>query len=192
MHTENSHFVDSVMTKKDYLVAAMSKSVRSGYGIHTSSELAAMLCEQNTAAFRKFLSDCARKKIIKRVANGIYESESTPVCRSLAIYKVASKIRSHHLSYISLESALLMSHDVSKSDLTGVAELTLMTTGRSGVFNTEYGSIEFIHTRKSTERLLSGMRYDEKLSMYRATRVLAIADLRDCNRARNLLDHLRY
>lgn len=180
------------MTKKDKLIYVFSKSVSNGDGIHTSSELAAMLCQQNDAAFRKFLSDCAKKNVISRVANGIYESTITPV-RDDAIFKIAKKIRLNDFSYISLESVLLRTGDILKTELrANTADLTLMTTGRSGVFKTSYGVIEFIHTKKSTQRLLCSMKHDEKTDMYVANRILAISDLRDCNRCGLLLEHLAY
>ena len=180
-------------TKKEQLIYALSESVRCGEGIHTSHELAAMLCQQNTPAFRKFLSDCTKNNIIKRIASGIYESAVTPSSKDTAIYKLAKKIRAYSLSYISLETELLRTGDILKTELAGgVADLTVMTTGRSGTFKTEYGVIEFIHTKKNTKTLLSGMWYDSRISMHRASRNLAATDLKSCNRAGGLLDHLKF
>ncbi len=173
------------MTKKEKLLSAFSSAVKAGGGIHTGPELAYMIGEKYTPAFTKFLSDCAKKGMVRRVANGVFESTLTPPDPSTAIYKIVKKLRGGALSYISLESQLSFTGDISQILMD---RLTIVTKGRSGTFSTPYGVIEFTHTKKSIHKIVPNLYLDNDIKMYRANTDQAVTDLKDCNRNVNMLE----
>jgi hypothetical protein len=102
------------MNKTDKLLFAFSSAVKAGGGIHTAAELAYMTGEQYTPTFTKFLTDCVKKGVLRRVATGIFESTLTPPDPSSAIFKIVKKLRGGVLNYISLESQLSYTGDISQ------------------------------------------------------------------------------
>ena len=114
------------MTKSDELLSEFAKAVNAGGGIHSAAELAFMLGVRCDPAFRKFLTDCVKKGLLRRVVKGLYESVITPPEPATAIYKIIKKLRSSVLNYISLESQL-HTGDISQVVM---GRVTVMTKGR--------------------------------------------------------------
>lgn len=173
------------MTKQDRLLAIFSETVKAGGGVHTSAELAFLMGEPPSPVFTKFLADCAKKGIIRRLANGIFESSLTPPDVRTALYQVVNKLRGHVLSYISLESQLSYTGDISQLIMDRV---TIMTKGRSGEFSTPYGVIELIHTKQTVAELMPNLYYDAEIKMYRANKEQALTDLKSCKRNLHMLE----
>lgn len=173
------------MTKIDTLSIALADAVKAGGGIHSAAELAFMLNEPLDAAFRKFLTDGVNKGRLRRVARGIYESVLTPPDPETAVYQVIKKLRRGVLSYISLESQLSYTGDISQIIM---GRVTVVTKGRSGSFDTPYGVIEFTHTKKPIDQIAPNLYYDPEIKMYRAKTEQAIADLKHCRRNLHMLE----
>ncbi|BFM22215.1 type IV toxin-antitoxin system AbiEi family antitoxin [Gilvimarinus japonicus] len=172
------------MAKSDTLLSVLAKSVKAGGGIHSASELAFMLGEPCTPTFIKFLADRVKKGQLRRVARGLYESTLTPPAPDTAIYKIIKKLRSGVLNYISLESQLSHTGDISQVVMDRV---TVITKGRSGTFTTPYGVIELTHTKKPIAQLAPNLYFDPDIKMYRATTEQAMADLKHCQRNLHML-----
>jgi hypothetical protein len=173
------------MTKTAKLLAVFSDAVKAGGGIHTAPELALMLGEPYTPIFVKFLADCVEKGALRRVAHGVFESTLTPPEPSTAIYKIMKKLRGSVLSYISLESQLSYTGEISQIMMDRV---TVVTKGRSGIFTTPYGIIEFTHTKKPVNTIFPNLYLDSDINMYRASSAQAIADLKACRRNLHMLE----
>ncbi len=173
------------MTKSDKLLRVFSDSVKAGGGIHGASELAFMLGEPCNSAFIKFLADGVKKGLLRRVVKGLYESTLTPPEPEHGIYKIIKKLRSGVLNYISLESQLSHSGDISQVVMDRV---TVITKGRSGTFSTSYGVIEFTHTKKLISHIAANLYFDPDIKMYRANTEQAIADLKNCKRNVHMLE----
>ena len=97
------------MTKKDRLLSAFSRSTKAGGGIHTTHELAFMMGEKYTPAFTKLLADCVRKKLLRRVSKGLFESTLTPPEPTTAIYKIIKKLKIENVD--SIAEAVLHHHE---------------------------------------------------------------------------------
>lgn len=173
------------MTRSDKLLNALAKAVKAGGGIHSAAELAFMVGEPCDRAFIKFLTDRVKKGQLRRMVRGFYESVLTPPEPETAIYKIIKKLRSGVLNYISLESQLSHTGDISQVPMDRV---TVITKGRSGRFDTPYGVIEFTHTKKPIELIGPHLYYDPEIKMYRADTEQAIADLKHCQRNLHMLD----
>ena len=174
------------MTKTDKLLAVFANAVKSGGGIHGASELAFMLDESCDPAFIKFLADRAKKGQLRRVVKGLYESVLTPPNPETAIYKTIKKLRSSVLNYISLESQLSHTGDISQ---VVIDRVTVVTKGRSGTFATPYGFIELTHTKQSVEQIAPNLYFDADIQMYRATPEQATVDLKHCRRNLHMLEN---
>lgn len=173
------------MTRTDKLLIVFAKAVKTGGGIHSAAELAFMLGEPCTPAFIKFLADRVKKGQLRRVVKGLYESVLTPPEPETAIYKIIKKLRSGVLNYISLESQLSHTGDISQVIMDRV---TVVTKGRSGTFATPYGVIELTHTKKPIAQIAPNLYFDPDVKMYRATTEQAIADLKHCQRNLHMLE----
>ncbi|WP_339718739.1 type IV toxin-antitoxin system AbiEi family antitoxin [Marinomonas primoryensis] len=173
------------MRKKEKLLSVLSHATKAGGGVHTATEIAFMLGEKHTPSFTKFLTDRVQKGVLRRVATGIFESTITPPDGSTAIYKIVNKLRGDVLNYISLESQLSYTGDISQIV---IDRLTVMTKGRSGIFSTPYGVIEFTHTKKTIESIAPNIYFDSDIKMYRARTSQAIVDLKNCNRNLQMLE----
>ncbi|TAA48363.1 type IV toxin-antitoxin system AbiEi family antitoxin [Corallincola spongiicola] len=173
------------MTKANELLSVLANAVKAGGGIHTAAELALMLERPCDPVFIKFLSDRVKKGQLRRVVKGLYESTLTPPPPNAAIYKIIKKMRSGVLNYISLESQLSYTGDISQVVMDRV---TVVTKGRSGVFSTPYGVIEFTHTKKPIEQIAPNLYFDPDIQMYRATTEQAVADLKHCRRNLHMLE----
>ena len=174
------------MSKSDTLISEIAKSVKSGGSVFDTTELAYMLGVKVTSAFRKFLADCVRKGLLERVAQGIYISNVTPPDSINILVEIAKKLRPNVFNYISLESQLSHTSDISQIVMD---RLTVVTKGRKGMINTKYGAIEFIHTKKSLEALDSMIYFDDDINMFRASVELAKADLKACGRNLHMLEN---
>jgi hypothetical protein len=173
------------MRKKEKLLSVLSHATKAGGGVHTATEIAFMLGEKHTSSFTKFLTDCVQKGVLRRVATGIFESTITPPDGLTAIYKIVNKLRGDVLNYISLESQLSYTGDISQIVMD---RLTVMTKGRSGIFSTPYGVIEFTHTKKTIESIAPNIYFDSDIKMYRARTSQAIVDLKNCNRNLQMME----
>lgn len=173
------------MTQVERLLEALARAVDAGAGIHTADELAFMVGVQKTPAFTKFLADAVKKGRLRRVCPGIYESTLTPPEPAGAIYQVIGKKRPNVLNYISLESQLSATGDISQQLLDRV---TVMTKGRSGTFVTPYGTLELTHTKQPVAKIMPNLIFDATIGMYRANRQQALADLTACGRNLHMLE----
>jgi hypothetical protein len=67
--------------------------------------------------------------------------------------------------------------------------ITLMTSGRSGKISCgRFGTIEFIHTAKSPQRLAKDLHYDPRCRLWRASVPLALADMKAARRNMELVE----
>ncbi|MBM7074531.1 hypothetical protein JQC92_21350 [Shewanella sp. 202IG2-18] len=174
------------MSKSDALISEIAKSVKSGGCVFDTAELAYMLGETVSSHFRKFLSSCVKKGVLERVVQGVYISTITPPDSISILIEIAKKLRPNVFSYISLESQLSHTGDISQIVMD---RLTIVTKGRKGIFETLYGTIEFTHTKKKLTQLEERVYFDDEIKMFRASVELAIADLKACGRNLQMLDN---
>ena len=106
----------------------------------------------NKYAFERSLERLVKAGVLKRAARGVYVNPRARSNNGYTVELVAKALREGEYNYVSLESALSEYGAISQIP---VNRLTVMTTGRKGVFETPYGVIEFTHTAKSRTRILN-------------------------------------
>ncbi|MCY4445600.1 MAG: hypothetical protein OXC02_03960 [Rhodobacteraceae bacterium] len=152
--------------------------------IFTHQDLRKLFPGDSEAAFRASLGRLIRAGYVQRVTQGIY------------FYALAGR-RPHHLleqiavarrrgcyNYLSLESALAEYGVISQVPL---AVITVMTTGRSGIFDTPYGRIEFTHTKRTVNNILVHTKEVGRPCRL-ATPATAFTDLKRVGRNLHLVD----
>lgn len=121
----------------------------------------------NTALMRH-----TKAGIITRVTRGIYVNPRARSMPAEPLLALVSIMRPYEFSYLSLESVL--------SDAGWISQIpfcyTLMTTGRSGVFPTPYGVLEFTHTTRAAKS--PEVVFDKSRGIHLATPERAYQDLR--------------
>lgn len=161
-------------------------AIKNGHsGLFTTQDLALMLNTNVTNSFRKYLSNAVKKEVLTRVASNIYINTNSAPATSGVLEKIALLLRWNEFIYVSLETQLSFLGVISQLTM---GYLTLMTTGRSGRFETPYGTIEFTHTNRSLAQLEKGVYFDLDIGIYRATEKRAIADLKRVGRNINMME----
>jgi predicted transcriptional regulator of viral defense system len=170
--------------KTNEFLAEIDRVDRMGIWALTLPNLRIMFPEP-LKTFRKSLGRMERLGLVVRVARGIYLN---PRARSLPLDLLSvlvSFLRPWCFNYLSLESALSEAGIISQMP----SRLTVMTTGRKGVFETPYGIIEFVHTSRSEDEILKEVNYDSFREIYVATPQRAERDLRRVGRNTGLIQH---
>jgi predicted transcriptional regulator of viral defense system len=153
--------------------------------IYTSSELALLLPSRTPGALRTIISRYVSMELLIRLASGIILYKRHSLTTNEILYTTARLLRRDSLMYLSLESALSEYGCISQVPMTTV---TFMTTGRSGKFViADFGTIEFIHTKRRPHKILPHLIFDEHRGCYIAHRDLAIADQKRVGRNLDLL-----
>lgn len=156
-------------------------------GLFTNHDLSLMMSSSNDSTFRGLLVKACRKRILKRITKAIYINPLAEPNPRTAIYRIACILRWESCNYISLESQLSHSGIISQVLLD---HLTVITTGRKGLFKTEYGTVEFTHTSCRVKDIADSLYFDEEIGMLRASPEKALADLKHVGRNLNMLVEL--
>jgi hypothetical protein len=164
------------------LQAALDRWDQKGVWIFSVATLQLMF-PGGAATVRNALTGHSRSGLLVRAARGWYVN---PRARSLpgdVQCALVSHLRPWDSSYISLESALSEAGWISQIP----SRLTVMTTGRTGTFDTPWGMIEFVHTARKGADLSDGVIFDERRRIHVATPQRAWRDLKRVGRNLDLV-----
>ena len=154
--------------------------------LFTARDFAPVFPELRESALNALLSRAGRSGLIERVCKGVYLYPRVDYPRGLELFHAASRLRADNLNYISLETALSDAGVISQLPL---GRITLMSSGRShSVDCGRFGTIEFVHTRRTARDLAGMLSYDERCRLWRATVPLAIRDMRATRRSLDLVN----
>jgi hypothetical protein len=166
-------WLDANASKENYLFPARS--------------LKMLFHDHSDQAVRALLSRAARDGVLKRVCHGIYLSPRHMPHDGRLLFHTAAILRAGSFNYLSLETVLSETGVISQVQM---GWISVMTTGRSGQISCKgYGTIEFIHTKKSYDDLVNNIVYDPDYRMWRALVPLALKDMRATRRStQDLID----
>ena len=157
---------------------------RKGRVIFTRNDLRKLFPQDSEAAFKEGLSRLVTGGILHRVSRGLFVFALAERRDPHLLERIAAALRRGSYSYLSLESALSEYGAISQVPLAGI---TVMTTGRAGVFETPFGRIEFTHTKRGAGEILEHTR-DVGRPLRMATPSAAGRDLRRVGRNVHLID----
>lgn len=165
-------------------ISTFNEMDKCGKYIYRNSDLRTLF---NTDADRTFIDTLTRlvkNRVLKRAANGVFIYDNAKSKNGNILEDIAKNIRRGHYNYLSLESAL-SEYGVISQIPTG--HITVMTTGRKGVFETEWGNIEFTHTERSPLEIVKRSVLSSDRGLRLATPSLALEDLKRVNRNMHLV-----
>ena len=122
--------------------------------------------------------------LLQKVANGLYACANARNVENL-LYQLALYLRPNEINYLSNESVLCNLSIISQQMLD---RITVMTTGRSGVFKTPFGVIEFTHTKRDHLSILKETSKPDGLPIRVANKNIAVRDLKRIGRNVNMID----
>src|SRR3990167_9820716 len=129
----------------------LKKWDKQGCYVFTKHMLAQLFATDHQKAFEEGLRRLVKNGILQRVCRGIYINKNAISFDQFTIERIAQALRPAAYSYVSLESALSEYGVISQIP---TERITIMTTGRSGVYHTPYGTIEMTNTKRSVEDIL--------------------------------------
>ena len=157
---------------------------RKGRVLFTRDELRKLFPHDSDTAFKEGIKRLTLGGILRRVSRGLFIFSLAERRDPYLLEQIAVALRRGHYNYLGLESALSEYGAISQVPLAGI---TVVTTGRAGVFETPYGRIEFTHTKRGVDDILMHTR-DVGRPLRLATPSAASRDLRRVGRNAYLID----
>lgn len=137
-------------------------------------------------ALNTLVSRAAAKGLLTGLCKGYYIYQKANECRGYELFRLAAHLREGCLCYLSLENVLSEAGIISQIPVNYAA---FMTNGRSGKIKcSNFGTIEFIHTKKDINALAKYLIYDKEYRIWKASVPLAYRDMLNTKRPLDLID----
>ena len=157
-----------------------------GRYVFTRGVLAKLFSEDSPKTFTEGLGRLVKAGTLVRACRGVYVNPHARSFDSYVIERVARALRPGEYNYVSLESA--MSEYGAIWHKIPIDRVTVMTTGRKGIYETPYGVIEFAHTQRPVADILEHIHRVEGRPLRVASRAAAWRDLKRVGRNTALVD----
>lgn len=168
------------------LQTALEKNANGENYIFSVDSFNALFPKLNRFALIVLLGRAVKEGILVRMCKGYFLYPKAKYQRGYELYHLAALLRKECFCYLSLESLLSEFGIISQIPM---STITLMTNGRRGKINCgEFGTIEFIHTKKDINALADQLTYDERYRMWKASPALAYQDMIATKRSLDLID----
>jgi len=169
---------------QSFAVKTFSEWAQRGRVVFSLADLAKLFPDDRRKTLLAALGRLVNEGILARACRGVYVYLLAGNGGPHLIEQIAVTLRRGDYSYVSLESALSEYGAISQVP---VDRLTVMTTGRSGVYRTQWGIIEFTHTKRSPLDILENCRPVGR-PLRLATPQAAWRDLKRVGRNTHLVD----
>lgn len=170
--------------KKIEAIQILREFDKRGKYVFIKRDMVKLFPRDSVKALDEGLNRLVKVGLIKRATRGVYINANAQCADSYTIEHIAKALRRNAYNYVSLESALSEYGVISQVPLD---RLTVMTTGREGIYKTQYGVIEFTHTKRSTINILDHIQTITGRPLRIATRETALRDLKRVGRNLHLL-----
>jgi hypothetical protein len=155
-----------------------------GRYVFTRNDLAKLFPDDSAKTLQEAVNRLVKDGWLRRACRGVYVYALARSMDSHTVERIAVALRRGEYNYISLESALSEYGAISQIP---VDRLTVMTTGRKGLYRTPWGTIEFTHTKRPTSNILASIRNVGR-PLRLATPMAAWRDLKRVGRNTHLVD----
>lgn len=170
--------------KKLNAIQVLRKFDKKGKYVFIKRDLTKLFPGDNPKALDEGLNRLVKSGLLQRACRGVYVNEDAQCFDGYTIEHIAKALRRNEYNYVSLESALSEYGLISQIP---IDRLTVMTTGRKGIYKTLYGVIEFTHTKRSIKNILDHVKIVTGRPLRIATPKTALRDLRRVGRNLHLL-----
>ena len=147
--------------------------------VFTKHELAKLFPNDTPKTFDEGLARLVKNKVLLRACRGVYIYPNAKSFDGYTIEHIAKALRQGYYNYISLESMLSEYGVISQIP---IDRLTVMTTGRSGIYKTAFGVIEFIHTKRPIADIIKHIKSIDHRPLRLASKAIAWRDLKRVGR----------
>lgn len=171
--------------KQIELIRKLAELDRHGIYVLARRDVEKLFPEELDKAMEKSLQRMVAEGLLQRVAKGLYLNPSARSKSRWVAEQIAQVLRPGHLSYVSLESVLSEYGVISQIP---ISRLTIMTTGKSAIVETPYGTIEFTHTKRRSADIIKNTIHIKDRPLRIATRHAAVRDLLRVGRNANMID----
>ena len=156
-----------------------------GKYVFSTHALQKCFTEDKPKAFRAGLERLVKDRLLVRACRGVYVNPHAISSDGYAIEHIAKALRPGEYNYVSLESMLSEYGVISQIPMD---RLTVMTTGRKGVYKTVFGVIEYTHTKRSIQEILNSMKQVKNRPLRIASKQAAWRDLKRVGRNTDMVD----
>lgn len=170
---------------RDTALKRLDQMDRSGRYVYSLRDLAVLFHEDSPRTLQAGINRLRNSGILEGVSRGLYVYGLSRHTNAHRIEAIAVKLRAGEYNYVSLESALSEWGVISQIPM---GYLSVMTTGRKGLFKTPYGDIEFVHTSRPVKDILSRS-VDVGRPLPLATLQAAMQDIRRVGRSLHMIDY---
>jgi predicted transcriptional regulator of viral defense system len=157
---------------------------KKGRFVFSKHDMAKLFPNDTWKTLKEGLNRLVKAGLLTRACRGVYVNNYSLMEDSYIIEHVAKVLRRGEYNYVSLESILSEYGVISQIP---IDRLTVMTTGREGVYKTPYGVLEFTHTKRSVNNILNSIQRIPGRPLRVATKETAIRDLKRVGRNISLL-----
>lgn len=171
--------------KKMALFRKLAELDRRGVYVLARRDIEKLFPYEGEKALEKSLQRMVADGLLQRVAKGIYINPAATSKNRWIAEEIAKALRPGNMSYVSLESILSEYGVISQIP---VNRMTVMTTGKSGMVETPYGTIEFTHTKRSLAEIVKRTLSAKGRPLRIATKQAAVRDLLRVGRNANMIN----
>jgi len=171
--------------KQIELVKKLTELDYHGIYVFARRDVEKLFPQEPDKAMEKSLQRMVAVGLLQRVAKGLYLNPAARSKNRWIAEQIAQSLRPGHLSYVSLESILSEYGVISQIP---ISRLTVMTTGKSAIVETPYGTIEFTHTKRKSADIIKNTIHIKDRPLRIATRQAAVRDLLRVGRNANMID----
>lgn len=157
---------------------------KKGRYVYTLPDLAKLFPDDKPKTLQEGVNRLVKDGLLQRACRGVYVFAYANSDDSHTIERIAVALRRGEYNYISLESALSEYGFISQIP---IDRMMIMTTGRKGTYHTEWGTLEFTHTKRSVSDIVGHIR-DVQRPLRMASPQAAWRDLKRAGRNTHLVD----
>lgn len=158
---------------------------KAGKYVFTKHQLRILFQEDMPKAFDEGLQRLVKDNLLVRACRGIYINQEASSLDGYTIEHIAKALRPGEYNYVSLESILSEYGVISQIPLD---RITIVTTGRKGIYKTPYGIIEYTHTKRDWSEVIKGIKTVKNRPLRIASKEIAWRDLKRVGRNTNMVN----
>ncbi len=143
-----------------------------------------LLLDERGEKLRSSIRRLIDARVIERIARDLYWHPTTAPTRYQPIEEIAALLRFGCICFIGMESAASRWGVISQIP---VDRLTVVTSGREGLFCTPFGSIEYIHTKADAFEITANTIEVPDSPLKLATKQYTVAGLKRARRSLDLI-----
>ena len=170
---------------REQAISVFREQDKKGKYIFSNHDLRKHFPDDSYKTFNEGLKRLVKSGVLQHACRNIYVNEESRQLDSYTIERIAKTLRRGEYNYVSLES-MLSEYGVISQIL--IDRITIMTTGRKGIYNTTYGVIEFTHTKRTVKDILENTSKVHERPLRMASKETALRDLKRVGRNMNLIN----